>query len=60
MPKLKDVQIKLHRQLPKDAVIKSATISKTPTGKYYIAILVEYQTDIESVASKKKCSRRVN
>ncbi|WP_371363074.1 IS200/IS605 family transposase ISBth16 [Sporomusa rhizae] len=48
-PKLKDVRIKLHRQLPKEAVIKSATISKTPTGKYYISILVEYESDIEPV-----------
>lgn len=34
LPKLKDVRIKLHRQLPKEAIIKSATISKTSTGKY--------------------------
>lgn len=50
LPKLKDVRIKLHRQLPKEAVIKSATISRTPTGKYYIAILVEHEADIEPVA----------
>ncbi|MEA4900910.1 RNA-guided endonuclease TnpB family protein [Desulfitobacterium sp.] len=46
LPKLKDVRIKLHRQLPKEAVIKSATISKTPTGQYSISVLVEYETDI--------------
>lgn len=33
LPKLKDVQIQLHRPLPKEAVIKSVTIHKTPTGK---------------------------
>jgi putative transposase len=49
LPKLKDVRIKLHRQLPKEAVIKSATINKTPTGKYYISVLVEYETDIEPI-----------
>lgn len=49
LPKLKDVRIKLHRQLPKEAVIKSATISKTPTGKYYISILVEYEACIKPV-----------
>ncbi len=49
LPKLKDVRIKLHRQLPQEAVIKSATISKTPTGKYYISILVEYESSIEPV-----------
>lgn len=49
LPKLKDVRIKLHRQLPQQSVIKSATISKTPTGKYYISILVEYEVDIKPV-----------
>ncbi len=49
LPKLKDVHIKLHRQLPQDAVIKSATISQTPTGKYYISILVEFEADIEPI-----------
>lgn len=49
LPKLKDVRIKLHRQLPKDAVIKSATINKTPTGKYAISILVKYESSTEPV-----------
>jgi putative transposase len=50
LPKLKDVRIKLHRQLPKGSVIKSATISKTPTGKYYVSVLVEYEADMKPVA----------
>lgn len=45
IPKLKDVKIKIHRQLPRDAVIKSATISQTATGIYYISILIEYEID---------------
>ncbi|WP_220446493.1 RNA-guided endonuclease TnpB family protein [Paenibacillus piri] len=49
LPKLKDVRIKLHRSLPKEAAIKSATISKTPTGKYYVSVLVEYEANIKSV-----------
>lgn len=49
LPKLKDVRIKLHRQLPKEAVIKSATISKTPTGKYYVSVLVEYEENRKPV-----------
>ena len=49
LPKLKDVRIKLHRQLPPDSIIKSATISQTPTGKYYIAVLVEFETKIERI-----------
>jgi putative transposase len=49
LPKLKDVRIKLHRRLPKNAVIKSATISQTSTGKYTLAVLVEYHADVEPV-----------
>lgn len=49
LPKLKDIQIELHRQLPQTAAIKSATISKTPTGKYHISILVEYEADVKPV-----------
>lgn len=49
LPKLKDVHIKLHRQLPENAIIKSATLSQTPTGKYYISILLEFEEDIKQV-----------
>ena len=46
IPKLKDIHIKMHRPLPQNVIIKSATISETSTGKYYRAILVEYETEI--------------
>ena len=49
LPKLKDMRIKMHRQLPQNVIIKSATISQTPTGKYYIAILVEYEAQITPI-----------
>lgn len=49
LPKLKDVRIKLHRQIPEGMEIKSATISQTPTGKYYISILVEYEQKIDPI-----------
>lgn len=42
LPKLGLVKIKLHRQLPKNYKIKSVTISRTPTGKFYASINVEY------------------
>lgn len=42
LPKLKSmVKIKLHRQF--DGLIKSCTVSKTPSGKYFASILVEYE-----------------
>jgi len=31
-----------HRKIPTDHIIKSATISQSATGKYYISILTEY------------------
>ncbi|MFZ5968519.1 MAG: RNA-guided endonuclease InsQ/TnpB family protein [Bacillota bacterium] len=54
LPKLKDIKIKMHRQLPQNAVIKSATISQTATGKYYISILMEYETDISPVTPRQE------
>lgn len=39
LPKIKSVGCILHRRF--DGTIKTATISKTPAGKYFISILVE-------------------
>ena len=47
LPKIKLVRIKLHRQLPQNSIIKSVTISKTKSGKYYISILCEYELNIQ-------------
>ena len=46
LPKIGFVKIKLHRLIPEGQKIKSATITKTPSGKYYAAILVEYEQEI--------------
>ena len=46
LPKLKTVvRIKLHRQIHKDGIIKSATVSKVPSGKYYVSVLVEQELE---------------
>ena len=51
IPKFKQgIKCKLHRKF--DGKIKSSTISKTPTGKYFISILVETN---EVVPIKKPC-----
>ena len=42
LPKIGIVRIKLHRQIPNNHTIKSCTISQTPSGKYYVSILVEF------------------
>ena len=44
IPKFKEgIKIKLHR--PTQGTIKSATISVTPTGKYFVSILCDTKTD---------------
>ena len=42
LPKLGFVKIKLHRKLPENYEIKSVTISRTATNKFYASINVEY------------------
>ena len=39
LPKLREVKAKLHRNF--SGQIKSATVSLTPSGKYYVSLLVE-------------------
>jgi len=43
LPKIKPLKMKQHREVPAHHTIKSCTISKTPTGKYYVSILTEYE-----------------
>jgi len=50
LPKFKKpIKMKQHREIPADYKIKSCTISKTKTGKYYISILTEYEKEITPV-----------
>lgn len=53
LPKVGKVRIKQHRAIPEDRVLKSVTISQTPSGKYYASILYEYETEIKSIELKK-------
>lgn len=46
LSKLGWVNFKEHRKIPTDYRIKSATITKTPSGKYYISVLTEYEYEI--------------
>ena len=41
------IQVKQHRQIPSDHKIKSVTISRTPSGKYYASILFEYENQVQ-------------
>lgn len=43
LPKVGNVRIRQHREVPEEYRLKSATITKTPSGKYYASILYEYE-----------------
>jgi putative transposase len=50
LPKFKKpIKMKQHREIPTDYKIKSCTISKTKSGKYYISILTEYEKEMTPV-----------
>jgi len=51
LPKIGFVKAVTHRRV--EGKIKSATISQTPTGKYFVSILVEYEKEIKEVKSNK-------
>lgn len=49
LPKFAElIKIKQHRQIPENYKIKSATISQTPSGKYYASILCEYENQVQA------------
>lgn len=53
IPKFKEgIKIKLHR--PTQGVIKSATISVTPTGKYFVSILCDTKKEVPNKAPIKE------
>ena len=52
--KMKNLRIKCHRQIPSDYKIKSLTVSKTPTNKYFCSILCEYNDDENKNIDKNK------
>lgn len=48
LPKVRTIKAKIHRPVPDGWSLKSATVSQTKSGKYYCAILFEYEDNIES------------
>ena len=53
LPKVGLVKMKQHRVISETEKIKSATITKTPSGKYYVSILVEYDKTIPRIELSK-------
>ena len=51
LPKVGLVKIKFHRQIV--GTIKTVTITKTPSDKYYVSILTEYENQVLPIVPKK-------
>ena len=51
LPKLKLLKASIHRKF--NGIIKNATISQTPTGKYYLSVLVDTNIDTLPYTSKR-------
>lgn len=43
LPKLKEIRIKKHREIPESYSLKSVTVSREPSGKYYASLLYAYE-----------------
>ena len=53
LPKLGKVKAKIHRNVPDDWKLKSATVERTPSGKYFVSLLFEYENQVSKVAPNK-------
>lgn len=47
LPKIGQVKLKQHRNIPSNYTLKSVTVSQTPSGKYYASILFEYENQVQ-------------
>lgn len=47
LPKIGLVKIKMHREIPDNYLIKSATIVKEPSNVYYVSVLFEYENQVQ-------------
>lgn len=56
LPKIKSLRIKLHRQLPENSKIKSATIERKSSGKYFISLRIECESQIPNIELDKNKS----
>lgn len=52
LEKIGFVPIVIDRQFPEDANYRSVTVSKTPTGKYFVSVLVKINTNLLPLTGK--------
>ena len=53
LPKLGLVKVRKHRDIPNGYTIKSATVSRTASGKFYVSILFEHESQVKKIAPRK-------
>lgn len=53
LPKVGEVKIKIHRTIPAEYILKSVTVKKEKTNKYYACLLFEYDVAIQEKPLKK-------
>ena len=53
LPKIGKVTVRQHRNIPADYILKSVTVSQTPSGKYYASILFEYENQVSQTELQK-------
>jgi len=52
LPKIGWIKLKRKRKtLPSESIIKAATISKSPTGKYYVSLRLEFEQEVKVIDS---------
>ena len=49
LPKVGKVKVKQHRIVPSGYKLKSVTVSQSPSGKYYVSILFEYENQVQEI-----------
>ena len=47
LPKLGNVKVKQHREVPSHYKLKSVTVSRSASGKYYVSVLFEYEINAQ-------------
>ena len=53
LPKIGKVKIRQHRSIPENYILKSVTVSQTPSEKYYASILFEYENQVQKTEPQK-------
>ena len=54
LPKVGYVKVKKHRDIPDGYKLKSATVSQSPSGKYFVSVLFEYENQVEECTDMNK------